>query len=117
MKILADENIARQVVEKLREDGHDIQYTIEGLGIADTVVLNTAYHTEAVILTDDKDFGDLVIQQGLETAGVILVRLPGLSHQEKAEIVAKVVRDYEDTLMYAMTVITPSKVRIRGLSG
>ena len=117
MNILADENIARQVVERLREDGHNIRYTIQGLGIADTVVLNTAYHEQLLILTDDKDFGDLVIQQNLQTAGVILVRLPGLPPQQKAEVITTVVREHEDSLMHAITVITPSKVRIRKLNG
>lgn len=115
MNILADENIACQVVERLLQDGHNVRYTIQGLGIADTVVLKAAYHESALILTDDKDFGDLVIQQGLQTSGVILVRLPGIPPNQKAEIVAKVVRTYEHSLMNAMTVITPNKVRIRNL--
>lgn len=117
MNILADENIARQVVERLKQDGHNVRYTIQGLGLADTIVLDTAYRESAVILTDDKDFGDLVIQQSLPTAGVILVRLPGIPPEQKAEIVAKIVHDHEESLIHAMTVITPHKVRIRPLQG
>jgi predicted nuclease of predicted toxin-antitoxin system len=117
MNILADENIAQQVVERLRQDGHNVRYTIQGQGLADTIVLDTAYHEQALILTDNKDFGDLVIQQGFQTVGVVLVRLPGVSHVEKAEIVAGVFQQYNGSLMNAFTVITPSKVRVRNLRG
>lgn len=84
MNILADENIAQQVVERLRQDGHNVRYTIQGQGLADTIVLDTAYREQALILTDDKDFGDLVIQQGLQTVGVVLVRLPGVSTRRES---------------------------------
>ena len=117
MNILADENIAQQVVDRLRQDGHNVRYTIQGQGIADTIVLATAYHEQALILTDDKDFGDLIIQQGLQTVGVVLVRFPGVPHAERAEIVARVFQEHGDSLMDAITVITSGKVRIRNLRG
>lgn len=115
MNILVDENIARQVVERLRQDGHDVHYTIQGQRIADDIVLETAHQQKALLLTDDKDFGELVIRQHQQASGVILVRLAGLSPLQKAEVVANVVRERGDNLIDAFTVITPNNIRSRPL--
>jgi predicted nuclease of predicted toxin-antitoxin system len=59
MKLLADENIARAIVERLRQDGHDIQHVAEiASGSNDGDVLSLANREGAILLTDDKDFGD-----------------------------------------------------------
>ncbi len=115
MNILADENIARQVVERLRLDGHNVNYTIQGQSISDDIVLNTAHLQRALLVTDDKDFGELVIRHRQQASGVILVRLAGFSPTEKAEIVAMVIRERGDSLINAFTVITPKNVRSRPL--
>ncbi len=85
MNILIDENIARQVVERLRQDGHNVNYTIQGQSISDDVVLDTAHKQGALLVTDDKDFGELVIRQRQQASGVILVRLAGFSPAQKEE--------------------------------
>ena len=115
MNIVADENIAFQVVERLRQDGHNVRYTILGLSIEDRVVLELANQQKTLILTDDKDFGELVIRHRQQTSGVMLIRLPGLPPLQKAEIVAYVIEQYGDNLINAMCVVTPQKVRIRNL--
>jgi predicted nuclease of predicted toxin-antitoxin system len=113
MNILADENIALPVVELLRQEGHNIWYTIQGKSISDEVVLEFANRQKALLLTDDKDFGEIVVRHRLTTSGVLLVRLAGLSPLRKAEIVAQVIREHGETLLNAFTVITPKKVRSR----
>ena len=113
MNILADENIALAVVERLRYDGHNVWYTIQGKSISDDVVLDLANRQKALLLTDDKDFGELVVRHSLTTSGVLLVRLAGLSPTRKAEVVAQVIRERGETLLNAFTVITPRKVRSR----
>ncbi len=61
MNILADENIALQVVERLREGGHNVQYTIQGQSIPDDMVLDAANQQKALLLTDDKDYSILFL--------------------------------------------------------
>ena len=64
MNLLADENMARQVVERLRQDGHQIEYITEGpRGRDDTDIIDLANRSAAIVLTDDKDFGELVVRQ------------------------------------------------------
>jgi predicted nuclease of predicted toxin-antitoxin system len=115
MNILVDENVARQVVERLRQDGHNVNYTIQGQSISDDVVLDAAYRQRALLVTDDKDFGELIIRQRQQASGVILVRLSGLSPVQKAEVVSEVIRERGDNLLHAFTVITLNNVRSRPL--
>jgi predicted nuclease of predicted toxin-antitoxin system len=115
LNIIADENIAFQVVERLRQDGHNVRYTVSGQSIDDRIVLELANQQKTLILTDDKDFGELVIRHREQTSGVMLIRLPGLPPLQKAEIVAYVVEQYGDQLINTICVVTPQKVRIRHL--
>jgi predicted nuclease of predicted toxin-antitoxin system len=65
------------------------------------------------LITADKDFGELVFRQRLLTHGVILLRLAGVSPQDKASIVLSVIRDHDNELADAFTVVTRSGLRIR----
>ncbi|MCU0589183.1 MAG: DUF5615 family PIN-like protein [Syntrophobacteraceae bacterium] len=85
---MADENVDRQIVERLRQDGHEVWYVAEmDPGVSDQEVLTFANNEQAVLLTADKDFGELVYRQELVNPGVILLRLAGLSPDVKAELV------------------------------
>ena len=89
MNFVADENVDRQIVEKLREDGHLVIYVAEiDPGISDDDVLRLADQRSAVLISADKDFGELVFRQSLVAHGVLLIRLAGLSQARKAEIVS-----------------------------
>ncbi len=114
MNLLADESIDRPIVVRLRQDGHAVLYVSEmDPGIADEIVLSRANAQDALLVTSDKDFGELVFRQGRIHAGVILVRLFGLSNEKKAEIVASAIRDRVDELSNAFTVISPGGIRVR----
>jgi len=79
MNLLADENIEQQVVERLRQDGHAVLYVAEmEPGIPDELVLQRANDERSMLITGDKDFGELVFRQGLVHLGVVLIRLAGL---------------------------------------
>lgn len=114
MNFLADESVDYPVVERLRADGHTVTAVAEmAPSIPDDLVLAQANQHEAILLTGDKDFGELVFRQRLVTAGVVLIRLAGLAAMTKAAIVATVVQAHEVKLHHAFTVISPGMVRIR----
>jgi predicted nuclease of predicted toxin-antitoxin system len=75
-QLLANENGAAAVVDALRADGHDVVWIKEvGPGSTDDVVLALTFAENRVLLTFDKDFGELAFRQGrLATPGVILLR-------------------------------------------
>jgi predicted nuclease of predicted toxin-antitoxin system len=114
MKFLADENVDKPIVERLRDGGHTVLYVVEMKpSISDDEVIQRANQELALLLTADKDFGELAFRQRRVVYGVVLIRLAGLSPQRKAEIVAIVIQEHADEMAQNFTVITPGAVRIR----
>jgi predicted nuclease of predicted toxin-antitoxin system len=118
MKIVADESVDRQIVDQLRKDGHTVFSVSESEpSIDDKAVLDRANEHVAVLVTADKDFGELVYRQGLIHQGVVLIRLAGLAPDKKAQIVGSVIRKRESELAFAFSVIGRGTVRIRKGAG
>jgi predicted nuclease of predicted toxin-antitoxin system len=82
-------------------------------GIPDDTVLYLANQNEAILLTADKDFGELVFRQRRLTLGVILVRLAGMSPTLKAQIVSSTIGQHSTDLPHHFAVIAPGALRIR----
>lgn len=114
MNFVADESVNRQIVERLRYDGHFVWYVAEmAPSISDDEVLKIANNESAPLITSDKDFGELVFRQHLVSYGVILVRLSGLSTELKANIVSSTIINHENEILENFTVISPNRIRIR----
>ena len=117
MKFLGDENLDWQIVERLRLDGHEVLYVVEMQpGIPDDEVLNLANNESAILLTSNKDFGELVFRLRRIAAGVVLIRLFGLSSNDKAEIIANAINEHADELLGTFTVISSKSIRIRKIT-
>ncbi|HVA45165.1 MAG TPA: DUF5615 family PIN-like protein [Pirellulales bacterium] len=73
---LADENVPQEVVDAARQAGHDLKWIKElQPGVDDDTVLRTSMAENRVLLTFDKDFGEMAFRQGKSaTCGVILFR-------------------------------------------
>jgi len=83
--LLADENIPSLVIRQLRGQGFDIVAISEtSPSIKDSEVISVAFQTDRIILTADKDFGELAFRHSLHVPGIILLRLGGLTPQEMA---------------------------------
>lgn len=114
MKLLADEGVDKPIVEKLRRSGFDVTYILEDAqGVDDEFILKVSLGEERLLLTQDKDFGELVFRLRQAHYGVILVRLLGLAPEVKAEIVLRVLHQYQEELYKSFTVIQPNAIRIR----
>jgi predicted nuclease of predicted toxin-antitoxin system len=114
MNLLADESVDGPIVDHLRQEGHRVWYIAEmEPGVSDDFVLDLANREHLLLLTADKDFGELVYRQHRLMSGVVLIRLAGLPSNQKAESVASVLHRHAIELPHAFTVITPKIVRIR----
>ena len=115
MNILADESVDRQVVDRLRAEGHDVVYIAEiEPSVSDDVVFDRANEKSALLLTTDKDFGEIVYQKGrLISDGIVLIRLSGLAPETKASIVVEAVKLRGAEFAKHFTVLSPGKLRIR----
>jgi predicted nuclease of predicted toxin-antitoxin system len=116
LKLLADEGVDRQIVARLRADGPEVLYVAEmEPGIADEDVLTRARLEGRLLITPDKDFGELVFRQGLAANGVLLLRLSGLAVETKCDRVSRSLAMHADEMQGAFTVLSQIALRIRRL--
>jgi predicted nuclease of predicted toxin-antitoxin system len=114
VNFVADENVDRQIVDRLRNDGHRVWSVAEmDAGTDDAAVLTFANQAGALLLTADRDFGELVFRQRRVSSGVILIRLAGLSPDFKAELIATAIEQHAQALPQAFAVVAPGSIRIR----
>lgn len=115
MRLLADENIPAPLVRELRDQGLDIRYVADmEPGISDSEVLSLSVNEKRPILTEDRDFGELVFRRGYRAYGVILLRLP-VANRGHWPRIGKLLLEHQDRLDQAFAVIGKSIVRFRRL--
>lgn len=111
---MADENVDKEIVDRLRADGHSVVYVAEdNSGIDDKTVLDRCVKVDGVLLTADKDFGDLVFRQRLLHSGVLLIRLAGVRSDVKAGLVAATFDQHGQELSSGFAVLTRRNLRFR----
>ena len=119
MQFVADENVDPRIIARLRLDGHEIYSIYESnRGLKNGEVLALANQRQAVLITEDKDFGEMLQREGCLVAGVVLLRLPDktVSLEQKVEIVARTIHQYSSRLLGFLTIIKPEGVRSRSLT-
>lgn len=116
MNILANENVGGPVVETLRERGHDVVWVKETMrGARDEEVLARAQSEQRLVVTLDKDFGELAFRIGLPAAcGIVLF---GLSGQTPETDNARLIAALESRSDWAghFATVTDTRIRIRPL--
>ncbi len=114
MNLLADEGVDKPIVDLLRNNGFDVVYILEtNQGADDEFILALANDDKRILLTQDKDFGELVFRLKNAHHGVILIRLEGYKSALKAQIVLQTIVEHKDELINSFTVIQPNATRIR----
>ena len=118
MELVADECVGNHIIIRLRADGHSVWSIKEQQrGIGDPSVLQVATNQRRLLLTRDKDFGELVMKKLVAAPfGVILYRLPKFpGGRTQEDIIAETFARYSTQLVGKFTVIQESNVRIRDL--
>lgn len=116
MRFLLDECVPRHVGERLRADGHSVASVYDTtFGVPDEQVLSLSVGDDAILITEDKDFGTLVRKDGLRAIGVVLLRLGALHPVDRAALVSAFVKDSAPELPGSFRVLTPTGTRIRAL--
>jgi predicted nuclease of predicted toxin-antitoxin system len=117
MRFLADENVSRLVIERLRANGFGVISIGESRsGATDKNVLEAADAEGCILITEDRDFGELVIRQRLGVRGMLLLELDRVSNAAEADLVAQVISAHADKLSGNLVVIEPGRIRVRPLS-
>ncbi len=112
MRFVADESCDFAVVRALRAAGHDIVAIAEiSPRVGDDEVLKLARDRGRILLTEDKDFGELIYPRALKTGGVILFRFPMPARGAMAAAALDVVTRVGDKLSSQFTVVQPGRIR------
>lgn len=114
MKFLADEGVDRSIVDGLRQKGYNTLYVIEeDRGLDDERILQMAENEKRILITKDKDFGELVFRLNRVHAGVVLLRLEGLATSKRGQVVCDLLDKYKAHIRHSFTVIQHGAIRIR----
>jgi len=113
MRFLADECCDFSVVKALRTAGYDVLCVSEIMPRSDdSEVIKLAVREKRIVLTEDKDFGQLVYAYGQKISGVVFLRFPASARRGIAEDVVKVVNQQGKNLIGCFTTVQPGQIRI-----
>lgn len=113
MRFLADESCDHRIVRALRAAGHDVR-AVSDLSprAADTEVIALAAREARLVLTEDRDFGQLVYAHGQPTRGVIYLRYAIALQRQIARDIVNLVAQRGESLAGCFVVMQPGRVRI-----
>jgi predicted nuclease of predicted toxin-antitoxin system len=116
MDLFADENVPSPMLRRLRQDGWSVIAMSEiAPGEDDVLVAARANTAGLVLLTADRDFGELTFHRGLPVVGVVLLQLERLSLSAQVERVSTFLAAERANLAGSFTVLEPASVRRRVL--
>src|SRR5260370_29963553 len=102
MKFLFDESVELRLSQNLKAQGHDVKTIVTDYtsSIEDAEVLKIARSEQRILITNDKDFGELVFRDQHAHTGVILSRFKRVPFRVKQERLAQVVTTYKHALRH-----------------
>jgi predicted nuclease of predicted toxin-antitoxin system len=112
--LLADENIAAPIVAALREHEWDIFYIMENCpGATDDEVLALVRSEHRIVIREDKDFGELVFRLKRDVPGIVLLRLPEPTWEQRWPRIRDALAVRVAKLRGKYTVIEQERIRSR----
>ena len=112
--IIFDENVDQWIADRLLELGHDVFLIREyRAGISDREVIDITASKKGVLVTEDKDFGELVFSHNLKNCSVILLRYKKSDIEQVVRSIVKILeRQWQDP-GHCFYTISKGKVRSR----
>jgi len=114
MKIVADESVDYGVILELRKHGYNVLAIEDSYkGSEDEMVLEISLKENSILMTEDKDFGELVFRLNKAHIGIVLIRLLGVDLESKNKIIIKSLQENFETMKNSFSVISENQTRIR----
>jgi predicted nuclease of predicted toxin-antitoxin system len=116
MRFLTNENVTGTVIHELRQRGHDVLSVKESMrSEQDEVILARAQAEQRIVVTHDKDFGELAVRSQLPAScGIILLRLSGAGRDIDNRRLLEAVESRTDWAGH-FSVVTNDRIRMRPL--
>lgn len=114
IKFLADVNIEKPIVDYLLTNGYDVKWVPDyNCQMTDEELLYLANTEKRILITNDKDFGELTFLQKRLSYGIILLRIKGQRVDEKVSLLEVLLKKHEDKLYKHFIIITRFKIKFR----
>ena len=117
IKFLVDVGVGKQVEEYLLKKRYDTK-AVRSLDqrMPDQEIIRLAALEKRIVITMDKDFGELVYHSRMAHCGILLLRLEDATGSEKQQVIAKILAKYADNMKNNFCVYQNQKFRFRKLS-
>jgi len=114
LKFLVDVGVSKKAEQMLEKQGYDTKNVRDiNPRMLDKEILKLAVSEKRMVITMDKDFGELVYNSKLPHGGVLLLRLEEARADEKVEIIEKILEKHSDKLFNNFSVFKDGRLRIR----
>jgi predicted nuclease of predicted toxin-antitoxin system len=114
MRFIIDESTGSGVVNYLQSQGYDAVSVVDIMPQADDIeILRYAYAENRLVITNDKDFGDLIFRSQEPHQGIVLLRLQDESGINRVSVISRVIAQYAEHLPGRFTVATEKNIRFR----
>ena len=112
--IVADESVDFGIVKLLRAESINVlAIAEEHSGITDFKVLEFAVKRNALLITEDKDFGELAFRLKYKHKGILLIRLSDIPRKERIKTVQEIILEHAEKLKGNFSVLNSQGLRIK----
>lgn len=113
MRFLVDECTGSKVAAYLRDAGYEIFSVFnESRGMTDDEILSKAFVENWILITNDKDFGEMIFREHRTHHGVVFMRLDDERAANKIKVLEQLLENYAEKLPEQFVTVTETKVRI-----
>ncbi len=112
MKFLIDECTGSSVAKWLRKEGYEVFSVFDELrGASDDEILTKAYVENWILITNDKDFGEMVYRERRLHQGIVFLRLNSQRATLKIDALNRLLAVYKKDVANNFVVVTETQVR------
>jgi len=117
LKFLVDVGVGKKLEEYLLKENHDIK-AVRALDqkMPDQDIIRLAALEKRIVITMDKNFGELVYHSGMDHCGILLLRMEDATGSEKQQVMAQILKKYAENLTDHFCVYQNKKFRFRKIS-
>ncbi|MGE0086576.1 MAG: DUF5615 family PIN-like protein [Desulfococcaceae bacterium] len=114
LKFLVDAGVSKKVEEYLKIQGYETKNVRDiDTRMPDEDIIRLAVSEHRMVITMDKDFGELVWHYDMEHCGVLLLRMENAAAAEKLEVITFILSNYSDKIKDNFCVYQNNRFRIR----
>ncbi len=114
LRFLVDVGVGKGIEKYLSEKGYDTKAVRDiDPGMEDKMIIRTAVSEDRMVVTMDKDFGEMVYHFSMKHFGILLLRLEGATGTKKLQVIRYILENYSSQIRNCFCVFKNDRLRIR----